>query len=134
MTVAVPRLRALRLARAMTMRELAARSGVSLSAIAELERGKRQAQPSTIGRLANALDVQPTDILRRSYPEDGAPAVASGETPFPIEVPDDPEIDREAFWRLIAHIPRTREAIAANLAAMDADTERSAEMARLDAE
>lgn len=52
-----------RLARTMTVRELAQKSGVNHSAISEIERGKRTPHPSTIRKLAEALDVEPLELL-----------------------------------------------------------------------
>lgn len=53
-----------RLARTLTIRELAARSGANHSAISQIERGMRQPRPITIRKLAEALDVKPEDLLR----------------------------------------------------------------------
>jgi transcriptional regulator with XRE-family HTH domain len=52
-----------RLARTMTIRDLAARSGVDHSAISLIERGKRHPHPSTIRKLAEALGVEPRELL-----------------------------------------------------------------------
>jgi len=49
---------------ALSLRELAARSGVGASAISEIERGLRQPHPSTIRKLAAALGVEPRDLLK----------------------------------------------------------------------
>lgn len=53
-----------RLARLMTVRDLAAKSGVNHSAISQIERGLRQPHPRTIGKLAEALGVKPEELLR----------------------------------------------------------------------
>ncbi len=58
------RLRYWRLARVMTLKELAVRSGVGASALSEFERGKRRPHPKTIGKLAQALGVEPRDLLK----------------------------------------------------------------------
>jgi transcriptional regulator with XRE-family HTH domain len=47
-----------RLFRNMTQRELAERSGVALTSINEIETGKRQPRPSTLRRLASALQTE----------------------------------------------------------------------------
>lgn len=52
-----------RLARTWTIRELAVRSGVNHAAISQLERGTRQPRPATIRKLADALDVEPMELL-----------------------------------------------------------------------
>jgi transcriptional regulator with XRE-family HTH domain len=57
------KLRRLRLARTLTMRELADRSGVNHAAISQIERGKRAPHPSTIRKLATALEVDPEALL-----------------------------------------------------------------------
>lgn len=53
-----------RLARTLTVRELAEKSGVNHSAISEIERDKRKPHPSTIRKLAEALGVEPKELLR----------------------------------------------------------------------
>lgn len=57
------KLRRLRLARTLTIRELADRSGVNHAAISQIERAKRAPHPSTIRKLATALDVDPEALL-----------------------------------------------------------------------
>jgi transcriptional regulator with XRE-family HTH domain len=59
---AVPSLYAYRLDQALTQRELAERSGVSLNTINRLERGFT-ARPPTIRKLAAALGVEPRDLM-----------------------------------------------------------------------
>lgn len=58
------RLKYWRLARTMTTRDLAEKSGVNPSAISEIERGKRVPHPSTIRKLAEALGVEPQELLK----------------------------------------------------------------------
>src|SRR5215211_5392479 len=67
----------LRLARGLNQRQLAERSGVTLSAISGIEQGKRNPQPRTQTLLADALEVEPTKLLQddanmQSLIEDGA--------------------------------------------------------------
>jgi transcriptional regulator with XRE-family HTH domain len=57
------KLKRLRLEKRMTVRDLAEKSGVNHSAISEMERGKRNPHPSTIGKLADALEVQTRELL-----------------------------------------------------------------------
>lgn len=52
-----------RLARLLSIRELAKKSGVNHSAISEMERGKRQPHPKTLEKLARALEVEPIELL-----------------------------------------------------------------------
>ncbi len=60
----LPRLREIREDKAMSQRELADESGVAQSTIVELERKKRDAQPSTTRKLAEALGVEPVELMR----------------------------------------------------------------------
>ena len=57
------KLRKLRQRRVLTLRELEEESGVSYNTIWRLENGYRQARPSTIRKLAAALDVKPEDLV-----------------------------------------------------------------------
>ena len=57
-------LRRLRRARALTQEELSRISGVSRDTISALEAGKREAQPRTIRRLADALSVEPQELMK----------------------------------------------------------------------
>ena len=58
------RLRRLRRERALSLRELGASSGVVFDTISKLETGKRSAQPRTIRRLAEALGVEPRELMK----------------------------------------------------------------------
>jgi transcriptional regulator with XRE-family HTH domain len=58
-----PRLRETRLTYPLTQEELAAASGVSISAIVRLEKGDMPAEPATIRKLATALGVTPRDLM-----------------------------------------------------------------------
>lgn len=58
------RLKYWRLARTMTIRDLANRSGVNHSAISAFERNIRRPHPETIRKLAEALGVEPRDLLK----------------------------------------------------------------------
>jgi transcriptional regulator with XRE-family HTH domain len=58
------RLKHWRLARTMTIRQLAVKSGVDHSAISAIERGLRTPHPSTIKKLADALEIEPRELLR----------------------------------------------------------------------
>src|SRR5215217_5804554 len=63
----VPQLKLVREGQGWSQRDLAARSGVAPNTISQLERGERQAMPSTVRKLADALDVEPTMLLAESY-------------------------------------------------------------------
>jgi len=57
-------LRHLRQDRALSLRELGQLSGVAFDAINKLELGKRSAQPRTIRKLAEALGVEPRELMK----------------------------------------------------------------------
>ncbi len=58
-------LKRLRQEQALSLRDLARRSGVAYDTINRLELGKQDAQPRTIHRLAEALGVQPKELMKR---------------------------------------------------------------------
>ena len=59
------RLRQLRQERALSLRELGERSGVAFDTINKLENQRRRgAQPRTIRRLAEALGVEPKELMK----------------------------------------------------------------------
>jgi len=58
------RLRELRVERALTLRALGERSGVAYDTINKLELGQRPARLSTIRKLAEALRVEPKELMK----------------------------------------------------------------------
>jgi transcriptional regulator with XRE-family HTH domain len=58
------RLRQLRLERALTQMDLSQMTGLSVDAISRLENELRYAQVSTVRRLAQALGVEPQELLK----------------------------------------------------------------------
>ena len=58
------RLRRLRRERALSQRELFRMTGVAFDTISRLETGKQQAQPRTIRKLADALGVEPKELMK----------------------------------------------------------------------
>ena len=58
------RLRQLRLERALTQMDLSQMTGLSVDAISRLENELRYAQISTVRRLAQALGVEPRELLK----------------------------------------------------------------------
>ena len=58
------RLRELRVQRALSLRALGERSGVSFATINNLENGNRPARLVTIRKLAEALGVEPTELMK----------------------------------------------------------------------
>ena len=59
----IPQLKLVREEQGWSQRDLAARSGVAQNTISQLERGERQAMPSTVSKLAEALGVEPAVLL-----------------------------------------------------------------------
>jgi transcriptional regulator with XRE-family HTH domain len=64
--VAGTRLRGLRRERALSQQDLERMTGVAQSTLSALESGKRDAQPRTVRKLADALGVEPRELMRRS--------------------------------------------------------------------
>ena len=58
------RLKELRREQVLSLRELEERSGVSYNTIWRLEDGRQGAHPRTLRKLADALGVQPSDLLK----------------------------------------------------------------------
>ena len=56
------KLRAMRLARALSQRDLAERAGVTQKTVLELELGRQEPQLRTIRRIAAALGVEPVEV------------------------------------------------------------------------
>ena len=61
----VEKLKELRADRALSLRELAAASGVSHTTIWKLEQGREDVHPRTIRLLAGALGVVPRDLMAK---------------------------------------------------------------------
>ena len=57
------KLKDLRLRRAMSQRKLAETAGMSQRAIVDLETNRREPRPSTLGKLAQALGVEPSKLF-----------------------------------------------------------------------
>ena len=58
------RLQELRVERALSLRALGERSGVTYDTINKLENERRAAQPRTIRKLADALGVEPRELMK----------------------------------------------------------------------
>ncbi len=58
------RLRHLRKERLLTQQELSRITGISQDGISQLETYKREAQPGTIKKLAEALNVKPKELIK----------------------------------------------------------------------
>jgi transcriptional regulator with XRE-family HTH domain len=64
MEVDVERLMELRRERVLSLRELEERSGVSYNTIWRIEDGRQGAHPRTVRKLAEALGVKPSELIR----------------------------------------------------------------------
>jgi transcriptional regulator with XRE-family HTH domain len=64
MEVNVERLKEMRRERVLSLRELEERSGVSYNTIWRIEDGRQGAHPRTVRKLAEALGVQPSELIR----------------------------------------------------------------------
>lgn len=64
MEVNVERLKELRRERVLSLRELEEKSGVSYNTIWRLEDGRQGAHPRTLRKLAAALGVEPSDLIK----------------------------------------------------------------------
>ena len=69
-------LRRLRHAKRMTQEELAERAGLSARYIGAIERADVSASVTVLGRVAEALEIEATDLVRRTRP-DGPTTVSS---------------------------------------------------------
>ncbi len=57
------RLRRARRGRALSQQDLSAATGVAQATLSDLERGKRGARASTLRKLAEALGVEPAELM-----------------------------------------------------------------------
>jgi transcriptional regulator with XRE-family HTH domain len=64
MEVNVERLKELRRERVLSLRELQERSGVSYNTIWRIEDGRQGAHPRTVRKLAEALGVKPSELIK----------------------------------------------------------------------
>ena len=64
MEVDVERLKELRREQVLSLRELERKSGVSYNTIWRIEDGRQGAHPRTIRKLAEALGVRPSELIR----------------------------------------------------------------------
>ena len=79
-----PRIRALRQARRLTLRDVAARSGVTESFLSQVERDVASPSIATVGRIARALDLSIASCSprsRRAAAWSGARRVGGWPTP-----------------------------------------------------
>jgi len=109
----VERLAELRESQALTLRDLAERSGVDANTINQVELGHRKPRPSTLRKLAKALDVEAADFFREpALPlaeaprEAGPPQVSRDELAaqgIPVTDHEVSEVNYTIadFWRLV---------------------------------
>ncbi len=57
-------LKRLRTESALTQEELAANAGLTTAAVARIERNEANPRPSTLRKLAQALEVEPSELVR----------------------------------------------------------------------
>lgn len=58
------RLKELRRERVLSLRELGQKSGISYNTIWRIEDGRQGAHPRTIRKLADALEVEPSELVK----------------------------------------------------------------------
>ena len=80
-------LQGLRLAKKLSLDELARSSGVSKSVLSQIERDRTNPTVATLWRLANALGVQIEDLLRTHQPSPGISVLDDHNTPI-LQSPD----------------------------------------------
>lgn len=73
----LPNLRRYRDDKAWTQKQLSEKSGVAKATIARLEGGSFGAQPGTVRKLADALEVQPRDLIGNEVAAAAATPTAS---------------------------------------------------------
>ena len=77
-------LRAARMQRGMTLREVSADARVSLGYISEIERGQKEASSELLASLCAALDVSLSDVLRDVSDQVAIEEAAAGLTRIPV--------------------------------------------------
>jgi transcriptional regulator with XRE-family HTH domain len=120
--VAVPGLRYWRIQRAMSQKDLAEAIGVALSTVARLEAGG-DARLTTVRRLAEALNVDPRELMAASPEEPDAMAAQEQLAPVPGLLPI--RMNQRMTQRTLADKAGVDRATIANLelgAAADAAT------------
>ena len=100
------KLRKLRQERGSTLRDLAARSGMSISYLSEIEKGKKYPKPERLLRLAEALDVPFDELVSLKVTEELGPLKAALASPFMREFPFDLfGLDPEDLFSLVNNHP-----------------------------
>jgi transcriptional regulator with XRE-family HTH domain len=112
------RLKQLREEAVLTVHELAEASGVSDDTISKIENGQRVARPSTLRKLASALEVSPQELRRPAKAEE--PALPLAKAPDTGRLAEEPEEEQripsihpsalEEHIKLIKRLKEQREA------------------------
>jgi transcriptional regulator with XRE-family HTH domain len=85
-------LRAQRVERGMTLREVSAGARVSLGYISEIERGQKEASSELLASLCSALDVRLSDVLREVSDAVAIEEAATMPTPIPVRTAAEPVV------------------------------------------
>ena len=80
-------LRARRMQRGMTLREVSAEARVSLGYISEIERGQKEASSELLGSLCAALDLPLSEVLREVSHQVAVEEAAAALTRIPVPAP-----------------------------------------------
>ena len=111
------KLRNLRQARQEGLRQVAARAGLSVSYLSELEQGKKYPKPDKLLRLADALEIPYDDLVSQKVADELGPlkeAMSSGLLrEFPFELFG---LEREDLVRLVSEAPDKTGALIQSLA------------------
>jgi len=100
------KLKKLRLERGATLRELAQSSGMSISYLSEIEKGKKYPKPERLLALAEALEVPFDELVSLKVAEELGPLKAALASPFMREFPFDLfGFDTEDLFSLVNHHP-----------------------------
>ena len=85
-------LRAHRVDRGMTLREVSAEARVSLGYISEIERGQKEASSELLASLCGALDVPLSSVLRSVSDAVALEEAAMAPTPIPVRAVEVPVV------------------------------------------
>src|SRR5215208_1705975 len=103
--MAQTRLKQLREEAVLTVHELGEASGVSDDTISKIENGQRVARPSTLRKLADALDVSPQELRRPAKVEEPVPlAKAPREAGQLAKEAEEPEEEQRVIPQRVSTI------------------------------
>src|SRR5215217_349918 len=107
--MAQTRLKQLREEAVLTVHELGEASGVSDDTISKIENGQRVARPSTLRKLAGALDVSPQELRRPAKVEEPIPLAEAPREAGPAQTTEQPR-ERGEGWEFRQAIELVMEA------------------------